>query len=138
MTKYKRIIFALFITVIVSVCCARINISDFELISAFMVAVSTILCICFAVVGLVKQIRPEASAYKIFAVVDGLLGIGIAAFAVFDIMHDNGIFAGLLGYLLLVFVIPIILLLLIVDLVLYRKHKKKISQSTKYEEEPKK
>lgn len=53
-------------------------------------------------------------------------------------MHDNGIFAGLLGYLLPVFVIPIILLLLIVDFVLYRKHKKKISQSTKYEEEPKK
>lgn len=125
MAKYKRIIFTLLITVIVSLCCARINISDFEIFFAFMVAVSTILCVCFAAVGLIKQIRPDASSYKVFAIADGLLGIGIAVFAVFDIMSDNGFFAGLLGMLLIIFVIPVILLLLLIDFVLYQRNKKK-------------
>lgn len=125
MTKYKRITFTLLITVIVSLCCAKINISDFEIFFAFTVAVSTILCICFAVIGLIKQIRPDASEYKIFALVDGLIGIVVAVFAICDIMNDNGFFAGLLGMLLLIFIIPIIILLLIIDFVLYKRNKKK-------------
>lgn len=41
-----------------------------------------------------------------------------------DILTDTGWFAGILGYVLLIFVVPVIVLLLVIDFVLYKRRKK--------------
>lgn len=90
--------------------------------------VTSILCVCFFAIAIIKHIKSDVSAYKIFAWTDGIIGVCVLAYAIYDILTDTGWFAGLLGLLLIIFVIPVILLLLIIDFVLYiinkkRKHK---------------
>lgn len=85
---------------------------------------ASILCLCFLVIAVIRQFRPEISGYQIFAWTDALLGISVAAYAVYDIMTDTGWFAGILGYVLLIFVVPVIALLLVIDFVLYKRRKK--------------
>ena len=81
--------------------------SDFEVIIVISAVTTSILCVCSFAIAIMKQIKPDASKYKIFAWTDGLIGIGVIAYAVYDIMTSTGWFAGLLGMLLLMFVIPI-------------------------------
>lgn len=54
-----------------------------------------------------------------------MLGISVAAYAVYDILADTGWFAGLMGSVLLIYVVPLIVLLFVIDFVLYRRSKKK-------------
>lgn len=54
-----------------------------------------------------------------------MLGISVAAYAVYDILTDTGWFAGLMGSVLLIYVVPLIVLLFVIDFVLYRRSKKK-------------
>lgn len=75
---------------------------------------------CFFAIAIVKQIRPGVSVYRIFAWTDGLIGLGVTGYAVYDIMTDTGWFAGLVGTLLLTSVIPAVLLLLAADYLLYK------------------
>ena len=79
---------------------------------------------CFLVIAVIRQFKPEISGYQIFAWTDALLGISVAAYAVYDILTDTGWFAGILGYVLLIFVVPVIVLLLVIDFVLYKRRKK--------------
>lgn len=46
---------------------------------------------------------------------DTLPGISVAAYAVYDILTDTGWFAGLMGSVLLICVVPVIVLLLVID-----------------------
>lgn len=102
-----------------------INPSNFELILWIAAVIASILCVCFFIIAVIKQIKPNASPYKIFALTDFLIGIGVSAYAIYDILTDTGWFAGLFGAILLIYVIPIILLLLIIDFILYIINKKK-------------
>lgn len=86
---------------------------------------ASILCLCFLVIAVIRQFKPEISGYQIFAWTDALLGISVAAYAVYDILTDTGWFAGILGYVLLIFVVPVIVLLLVIDFVLYKRRKNK-------------
>lgn len=107
-----------------------INPSNFEVILGFATMVTSILCICFLAIAIIKSINSNASGYKIFAWTDSLIGIGVLAYAIYDIVTATGWFAGLVGMLLIIFVIPVILVLLIIDYVLYRINK--ISNRRKY------
>ena len=98
--------------------------SDFEVIIVISAVTTSILCVCSFASAIMKRIKPDASKYKIFAWTDGLIGIGVIAYAVYDIMTSTGWFAGLLGMLLLIFVIPVVVLLLIIDFILYIRNKK--------------
>lgn len=46
---------------------------------------------------------------------DTLPEISVAAYAVYDILTDTGWFAGLMGSVLLIYVVPVIVLLLVID-----------------------
>lgn len=89
----------------------------------YTAVVATILSICFLVTAIVRQIRPDVSGYKIFAWADGLIGAGVTIYAIYDIQTDTGWFAGLFGMLLLFLVVPVTVLLLIIDIVLYKRAK---------------
>lgn len=99
--------------------------SNFEMLLVITAVVSSILCICFFAVAVIRQIKPHISGYKIFALADAIIGICVTAYAIYDILTDTGWFAGIVGVLLLIFVLPVILLLLIIDFVLYMRNKRK-------------
>lgn len=98
---------------------------NLELILCFVAMVSSILCICFTIIAIMKQIKPNVSGYKIFAWIDSIIGVGVGIYAVYDILTDKGWFAGLLGWLLVIFVIPVIVALLIIDFILYKIQNRK-------------
>lgn len=87
----------------------------------------TISSLCYLVTVIIKLIRPGVSGYKIFAWTDGLIGTGVTIYAIYDIQTDTGWFAGLFGAALLVVVIPVAVLLLIIDIILYMRAKKRNS-----------
>ena len=101
-------------------------IENFEPIRFITSVYAAILLICFLFTGIVKQIRKKASPYRFFAAVDIVIGIGISVFSIYDIKCDTDEwFKGLLGTVLLVYVVPFIILLLIIDLILWKKRKSK-------------
>ena len=84
---------------------------------------------CFLIIAISKKIKPNISSYRIFAIVDGILGLCILAYALFDIATDTGWFAGLFGMLLLMFVLPIHLILLLGNFLLWKYHRRKNKSS---------
>ena len=112
----------------IALCCWYVEIvvnpSNYEMLLGLTAVVFTVLCVCFLVIALIKQIKPDASSYKIFAWIDGILGIGATIYAIYDILTATGWFAGILGMLLLILVLPVIILLLIIDFVLYKRSKR--------------
>lgn len=102
-----------------------INPPNFEVILWITTVASSILCVCFVMIAIIRQIKPGVSSYMIFALTDGLLGAGVTAYAIYDLLTDTGWFAGLLGMMLLIFVVPVIILLLIIDFILYVIYRKK-------------
>lgn len=86
-----------------------------------------ILFLCFLAIAISKKLNKNISPYRLFAIVDGLIGVCVLTYAVFDIINDTGWFAGLTGMLLLIFVMPIILTLLLGDFLVwkFRKTRKK-------------
>ena len=76
-------------------------------------------------VSLIRKFRGNASPYVIFGVVDLILGLCVVAFSIHNILTDTGWFAGLLGTLLLILVVPANVVLLVIDLVLWLRNKKK-------------
>lgn len=103
-----------------------INPSNFELILGIAAVITSILSVCFFAIAMIKQIKPNVSEYKIFAWTDGLLGVGVILYSIHDILTDTGWFAGLVGGVLLIFVLPMIVLLLIIDFILYKRNEGKI------------
>lgn len=112
--------------ILLIICWFGFNIDDFEMVRFMTTVYSSILFVCFLFTGVVKQIRKKASPYCIFAVVNFLIGISISIFSIYDIKTNvDEWFGGLLGTILLVFVIPFIILLLIIDFVVWKKSKLK-------------
>ena len=126
MSKYWKTAIALFV---VACICWYVGIviipPHFEGILVIGAVASSILCVCFVVIAIIRQIKPGISSYMIFALTDGLLGVGVTAYAIYDKLTDTGWFAGLLGMLLLILVVPVIIVLLIIDFILYVIYKKK-------------
>lgn len=101
-----------------------------DLIIYFILILSTAMSICLWFVVIVNKIRSVTgkerfSAFRCFAIADGILMAGTIAYAVYDIMTDTGSFAGIVGLVLLIIFVPILLLLLIGDIVAGYLYKKK-------------
>lgn len=79
----------------------------------------TVATVIFLIVAFIKKRLPDVSAYRIFTIVDGVVGTGILAYGIYDILTDTGWFAGLLGMLLLIFVVPVTVLMLVGNLIMY-------------------
>ena len=70
-------------------------------------AAAGIFRVCMGAVTLAGLFLKSRTGYAVFAVTDIILALMTAAYAVYDIKTSTGWFAGLLGMLLLVFVLPI-------------------------------
>ncbi|MBP3610594.1 MAG: hypothetical protein J6J42_09690 [Lachnospiraceae bacterium] len=79
-----------------------------------------ILFLCFLAVSISQKRNKNASPYRIFAIVDGIIGVCVLAYALYDFMTDTGWFAGMTGMLLLLFVMPVILLILLGDFLVWK------------------
>ena len=106
------------------------NPSDFEIWFAATAIVSSILFVCLlAVCGvswMAARKGKKVSTYKIFAAADLLVGLLVAAYAVHDIVNAVGFFGGLLGALLLIFVMPMVAALLVIDFILAVRKKRRV------------
>lgn len=99
--------------------------SHLEVVLGICAVTISILCVCSLAIAIARQIKPDASIYKVFAWTDGLIGIGVIAYAIYDILTATGWFAGLVGMLLLLFVVPVVLLLVVIDYVIYTRNRKR-------------
>ncbi|MGN0496279.1 MAG: hypothetical protein ACI4GW_08665 [Lachnospiraceae bacterium] len=95
------------------------------LILLMFAIVGSILSICMVCVWLIGKIKPGISHYKLFGITDMVIEGMIVIYAVYDMLTDTGMMAGIKGFLMLCFVAPIPLILLIIDIILYVKSKKK-------------
>ena len=102
-----------------------LNPSNLEFILALAAIALTIAAVCSLAVSIGRKLCKQASPYLIFAVTDILIGICVVAYAVYDIKTSTGWFAGLLGTLLLIFVLPIVLIFLLADVLVRRLKKTK-------------
>lgn len=102
-----------------------LNIDNFESIRFVTTIYSAVLFIDFLFTGIIKAIRKKASPYFVFAIVNFVLGMGTAIFSIYDIKTDTDEwFRGLVGTVLLVFVIPFIIVLLIIDFIAWKNSNK--------------
>ncbi|MBD5530842.1 MAG: hypothetical protein HDQ98_01385 [Lachnospiraceae bacterium] len=79
----------------------------------------SIISVCMGGVCLAKRFMKHTSPYKVFGMIDMVLEVFIVGYAIYDLMTDTGMLAGILGFLLLYCVAPIPVILLIVDVCLY-------------------
>ena len=96
-----------------------LNPSNLELILAFAAVALTIAAVCFLAASIGGKPGKSASPYLVFAVTDILIGVCVAAYAIYDIQTSTGWFAGLLGVLLLISVLPIAAVFLLVDILVW-------------------
>jgi len=80
----------------------------------------TLLTFCLLIICMVRALGKKASAYRIFAITNGILAVLVTGYAVYDILTDTGWFAGLLGVILLVYVVPVFLVLLLLDFIVWK------------------
>ncbi len=104
-----------------------VNPSNLELVFLDLCSALTILfagfffiCVC---TWIAEKRGKQISPYRVFAVVDIVIGTFVVTCAVLDIWLDDGWFGGLIGVFLLVFVVPVVLLLLALDYILYELRK---------------
>ena len=108
------------------ICWVVFSMSGFEMIRVMTTVYSGILCVGLLFTGGAGMIRKSASPYCVFAAVNVILAIGIAAYSVYDIKTDTDEwFGGLVGVLLLAFVIPFIAVLLVADIIVWKKSRAK-------------
>lgn len=96
-----------------------------QLYLLFAAAAAGIFRVCMGAVTVAGLFLKNRTGYAVFAVTDIILAIMTAAYAVYDIKTSTGWFAGLLGMLLLVFVLPVNGVYLLVDLIAWHVRKKK-------------
>lgn len=95
-------------------------------IISFLCVILSIVVGCLLVTAIVKHLfKSRASVYRIFAWTDGILTVCVILYAIYDILTDIGWFAGLFGMVLLVYIVPVLLLLLLADFVIYKINQKK-------------
>ena len=112
--------------ILLIICWFGFNIDDFEMLRFITTVYFAILFVCFLFTGTVNQIRKNTSPYCIFAAVNILIGISIFIFSIYDMkINADEWFGGLLGTILLFYVIPFIILLLIIDFIVWKKSKSK-------------
>lgn len=73
---------------------------------------------------MIGRVKKKISAYLAFGIVNAVLELIIVIYSVCDLLLDSGIMAGIRGYLLLVFVAPIPVILIIIDVIVYLMKRK--------------
>lgn len=112
--------------IILIICWLGYKTSIFEMIQFMIPIYSAILFACFLFTVAVKQIKKNISPYCVFAIVNVVIGIGISIFSIYDLkIHSDEWLGGLVGAVLLVYVIPFIMLLLIIDFIVWKISKSK-------------
>ena len=120
------------------------NPSNWEPALAIAACVFSIIFICYFVICICSVVVAKwgrvVSPYRIFAITDVIIGVCVAVYSVYDIMTDTGFFAGLVGTLLLIFILPIVAVLLLGDFICWRVHvtKKKRKDGRDNDDKPKK
>ena len=79
-----------------------------------------IILLAFAVMAVCGKMEKKISPYLIFAIVDIACGIGILIFAIYDFNTSVGEFAGFFGELALKIGEPIVVVLLIIDIIIWK------------------
>lgn len=131
MSKYfKATIGSLILAVLFWYIAVAINPSNFEIVFFVGAMAFSILFVCFLFVAAcsaaAKRRNKIISPYKLFAAADLFIGIITVIFSIWNIKTDVGFFAGLLGFMLLLFVVPTVLFLLVADAFLWwLRHKYK-------------
>lgn len=125
-SKYTKITL---ISFIIAAACwmavIAVNPANIRLLFAVAATVFSILFVCFLAVSITRKVNKSLSPYRVFAIADSFLGLCVSAYAVYNLLTDTGWFAGITGALLLMLVVPIILVLLLADLLVYRLGKSK-------------
>jgi len=107
---------------------AGINPTNYEMIIASTAMIFAAVAIAMLMVKLglciAAKLNKSISSYRLFAVVNSIIGIGCVIFAIYDIRTDDGFMAGLLGYMILMFVVPFILLMLLIDYLFWKRKMK--------------
>lgn len=75
-----------------------------------------------------KMNKKLPSPFVLFGIINTVMLIGTVIYGLYDISTDEGFFAGLIGYLLLVFVVPFFILTLLADVIISNAIKKKRSK----------
>lgn len=103
--------------------CITVKMVNLEFLFVLAAVVFSIVFICFLAVSISQKVNKNISPYRVFAVVDGLIGLCVVIYAIYDILTDTGWFAGLIGGLLLMIVLPIILALMLADFLVWKLRK---------------
>lgn len=124
MSKFEKItITSVLITIVLwvtGIAVINIYLSNFIALALLETAiVLSIISVCMCGVCLAKRFMKHASPYRVFGIIDMMLEVLIVGYAIYALMTDTGMFAGILGFLLLCYVAPIPVILLIVDVCLY-------------------
>lgn len=124
----KPVKITIFSFVLAVVCWLIEIVAEPSAIIAVAAVVLSIIFLCFLSVSIcswiAKKREKDISAYKIFAAADCCIGILVTMYAVYDIKTDVGFMAGMVGFLLLLFVIPIVLVLLVADFIIWKLKKR--------------
>ena len=96
-----------------------LNPANLELILALAAVALTIAAVCSLAVSIGRAVNSKVSPYLVFAAADLLIAVCVAAYTVYDIQTSTGWFAGLLGVLLLISVLPIAAVFLLVDILVW-------------------
>ncbi len=65
------------------------------------------------------------SPFVLFGVLEGLLAIAFAIWGIYDLMTDEGWFAGLVGLVVLIYVVPFLVIAVVIDILIARVIRKK-------------
>lgn len=128
----KAAIFFFALSIILWLLVVVVNPSGLDIVALLMAIGASITFVCLFICCVVKRFKKNISPYKIFAISDVLTGIGIAIYALYDIHTDAGFFAGLLGTLLLMFVVPLTIVILIINLIVWAVNTRKFKKLRKY------
>lgn len=127
MSKYTKTTLILFVlAALFWMMCIIAEPANLELIFALAAVFCSIVFLCLMAVSISQRMNKNLSPYRVFALVDALIGLGVVLYAVYDILTDTGFWAGITGIVLLVTVLPMTLLLLLADFLAFH-----ISQNRK-------
>ena len=96
--------------------------------STLMATIIIITLSSFIIAKILKKFAKKASPYLLFAIADIIIGLLILGFAIYDFNTAEGEFAGILGEMALLIGEPIVVVLLIIDIIVWFKSRRKIKK----------
>lgn len=96
-----------------------INPTDLELVLAIAAITFSAMTICLMVCCIAGKICHGISFYRVFAFTDIIMTAIAVGYAVYDIKTSTGWFAGIIGALILMLVVPVLVVLLLGDFVVW-------------------